>query len=72
MFFRIVAHCADNFPCCGPEREKIIGVVAYTADKWSAMLGTTLKNSRIRITPRIETICEFTPGFPSDVFHEES
>jgi hypothetical protein len=32
------------FPRCGPQRGKIIGVVAYIAEKLSALLPTTLKN----------------------------
>jgi hypothetical protein len=32
------------FPCCGPQRGKLIGVVAYTAEKLSALLPTTRKN----------------------------
>jgi hypothetical protein len=32
------------FPCCGPQRGKMIGVVAYTAEELSALLPTTRKN----------------------------
>jgi hypothetical protein len=32
------------FLCCGPQRIKMIGVVAYTAEKLSALLTTTQKN----------------------------
>jgi hypothetical protein len=32
---------------CGPQRRKIVGVVAYTAEKLSALLPTTRKNVRI-------------------------
>jgi hypothetical protein len=32
------------FLCCGPQRGKMIGVVAYTAEKLSALLPTTRKN----------------------------
>jgi hypothetical protein len=32
------------FPSCGPQRGKMIGVVAYTAEKLLALLPTTRKN----------------------------
>jgi hypothetical protein len=32
------------FPSCGPQRGKMIVVVAYTAEKLSALLPTTPKN----------------------------
>jgi hypothetical protein len=32
------------FPRCGPQRGKMIGVVAYTAEKLSALLRTMRKN----------------------------
>jgi hypothetical protein len=35
------------FPRCRPQRRKMIGVVAYTAEKLSALLPTTRKNVRI-------------------------
>jgi hypothetical protein len=35
------------FPCCGPQRGKMVGVVAYTAEKLSALLPTTQKNVQI-------------------------
>jgi hypothetical protein len=30
-------------PCCEPQRGKMIDVVSYTAEKWSAFMSTTLK-----------------------------
>jgi hypothetical protein len=35
------------FPRCRPQRGKMIGVIAYTAEKLSALLPTTQKNVRI-------------------------
>jgi hypothetical protein len=62
-------------PNSGPQCKKVIRNVARIAEKLSALLATTQKNVRIRISPRIETIYKFTVGFQSeasaDVFHEE-
>jgi hypothetical protein len=44
LFFRVVAHNADFFLRCGPQRKKMIDVAAYTADIWSALKATTRKN----------------------------
>jgi hypothetical protein len=32
------------FPRCGPQHGKMIGIIAYTAEKLSALLTTTQKN----------------------------
>jgi hypothetical protein len=44
---------ADNFSCYVPQHSKIICVVEYNMEKWSALLATTRKNVRIRLFPRI-------------------
>ncbi len=41
------------FPRCRPQDGKIICVVAYNMEKRSALLATTQKNVRIRLSPRI-------------------
>ncbi len=41
------------FPRCRPQHRKIVFVVAYNVEKWSALLATTRKNVRIRVSPRI-------------------
>jgi hypothetical protein len=54
VFFRVVADNADFFfPRCRPQHRKSIFVVAYNVEKWSALLATTRKNVRIRVSPRI-------------------
>jgi hypothetical protein len=40
---------------CGPQRGKMIGVVAYTAEKLSALLPTTRK---MRIYTRVSTMAQ--------------
>jgi hypothetical protein len=35
------------FPDCDPQHGKMISVVAYTAEKWSALLATMWKNGQI-------------------------
>ncbi len=42
------------FPHCRPQHGKIICVLDYIVEKWSALLATTRKNVRIRLFPRIQ------------------
>jgi hypothetical protein len=47
VFFRIVADYADYFSALWTTVQKIIGIVAYNMEKWSALLATTQENVRI-------------------------
>jgi hypothetical protein len=64
MFFRVVAHKADNFS---------IVVVTYNAEQSSALLATSEKMVEFEYLHEFKTICEFTLGFQSgasaDVFY---
>ncbi len=52
-FSALLPTTSITFPCCGSQRGKIIGVVAYTTETLSALLPTMRKNVRIWISPRI-------------------
>jgi hypothetical protein len=52
-FSALLPTTLTNFLDCGPQHGKMIGVVASTVEKRSAMLATTYKNVQIRISPRI-------------------
>jgi hypothetical protein len=41
------------FPRCRRQHGKVICVVAYKMEKWSALLATTWKNVQILLSPRI-------------------
>jgi hypothetical protein len=43
-FYALLPTTPVIFPHCGPQRRKMIGVVAYTAEILSALLPTTRKN----------------------------
>ncbi len=53
------------FPRCGPQRGKIISVVAYTAEKLSHCCQQYGKIFVFEYLNEFETICEFTLGFQS-------
>jgi hypothetical protein len=64
--FRIVAYSTNNFSKCGPQQRKIIGIVAYPVEKWSALLATRRKIVEFKHLHSFETISFFyTLGFQS-------
>jgi hypothetical protein len=51
------------FQHCGPQRGKMIGVVAYTAENYRRCCQQRRKMFEFEYLHEFETICEFTIGF---------